>query len=78
MVTLKLEATEATPVGVCARLNLAEGELDRNFGVVLLDASRSLYAILVDESVAEKLEHAEGVEGTFSNPPIEPFGPPKG
>ena len=30
-----------------------------------------------EESVAAKLQGHEGVAGPFSNPKIEPFGPPK-
>lgn len=62
----------------CARLRLSEAEADPDFGLVSIDPDKDLYAILVPEEIAERLERGGGVEGSFSNPKIEPFGPPKG
>ncbi|MEJ1961080.1 MAG: hypothetical protein WDO56_05830 [Gammaproteobacteria bacterium] len=77
MVTLHLEPHEATLAKVIAKYGLAHHEIDSAFGVVDLDASKRLYAILVDEKVAERLEGSEGIAGSFSNPKIGTFGPPE-
>ena len=42
-----------------------------------LNPDQHLYAILVDEHVAAKIEGGQDVVGSYSNPKIEPFGPPK-
>jgi hypothetical protein len=77
MVSLRLDPADATVARVREKLKLREDELDAGFGVVSLDPRKQLYAILVDESISARLEGEEGVEGTFSNPRIETFGPPK-
>jgi hypothetical protein len=77
MVTLHLTAAEATLPQVLAKLGLSPHEVDPGFGLVSLDPDKRLYAILADERVAARIEGHASVQGTFSNPKIETFGPPK-
>jgi hypothetical protein len=75
MLTIKLRANEATLSKVCKRLNLSADEVDSEFGVVNIDPKRNLYTILVEEEAARRVSGMPEVEGPFSNPKIEPFGP---
>lgn len=75
MITLRLDPAEANLAAVSRKLNL-NNEIDPNFGVVSINPAENLYAILVDEAAATKLQGREGVKGPYSNPKIEPYGPP--
>lgn len=77
MVTLKLDPADATLKKIRARYELSHKEVDANFGVVALDPDKNLFAILVDEQAAGRLDGRDDVVGTYSNPKIEPFGPPQ-
>lgn len=74
--TLTLPAAEATLERVRARLKLHEGEIDSDFGVVLIDPRRNIYVILLDEAAATRVEPSAGLSGPYSNPRIESFGQP--
>jgi hypothetical protein len=76
MVTLRLEPQEANLNEVKRKLHLKRGEIDRAFGVISIKPEENLYTILVDEAIAQRIEGVSGVQGSFSNPKIEPFGPP--
>jgi hypothetical protein len=61
------------------RYGLREDEIDTSFGVVEVDPEQHIYTVLVEETAAAKIQPDEGwqVEGPFSNPRIQPFGPPE-
>jgi hypothetical protein len=69
---------------VRATFGLRADEVDADYGVVQTDSLEGLYTILVDESAQAKIEErlkqmgaeADPRIGFFSNPRIEPFGPP--
>ncbi len=66
---------------VCEKYRLEPQELDTEFGINQIDPEANLYSILVDEEAAERVREqfsydTSGIEGPFSNPRIEPFGPP--
>ncbi|MFF7438830.1 hypothetical protein [Streptomyces sp. NPDC008122] len=60
------------------KLGLSAEEIDQEYGLVSLDPSQDLYALLVTESAAARIRaHGQPGEysGPFANPKIEPFGP---
>lgn len=68
---------------VMSTYGLTREEIDEEFGVIPVDRERSVYVVQVDENAAARLQGEapagrSDVEGVFSNPPIEPFGPPQG
>lgn len=77
---------EGTPLlkDVCEKYGFEPHELDETFGVIEIDPQDHLYTILVEQEAAQRVsdaynsEHSEpGLEGPFSNPRIEPLGPPE-
>ena len=78
MVTLRLDPEQASLPEVRRLLGLAPEEVDPSFGVVNISPAEHLYTILVDEAAAARVGDADQVEGVFSHPRIEPFGPPEG
>jgi hypothetical protein len=68
---------------VLTEYGLGRAEVDEEFGLIPVDRERGIYTILVDENAAARLRAATseespgGVTGVFSNPRIEPFGPPE-
>ena len=67
---------------VCQRYGLKLEEVDAQFGVIAVDPADNLYTILVEEAAAQRLQGFAGagdqeLKGPYSNPRIEPFGPPR-
>ena len=57
---------------------LSDAEIDPDYGVIEVDDENHVYSILVEEQAAAKISgHGWSTEGPFSNPRIEPFGPPQ-
>jgi hypothetical protein len=77
MLTVKLDAAEATVEGARTKLGLGAGDLDPGFGVVPIDPDHDLYAVLVEDTVAERADPTGLAGGPYSNPKIEPMGPPR-
>jgi len=57
------------------RLGLSEDEVDTEYGAIPIDPEHGKYALRVTPAAASRLLGVSGVEGPFSNPRIEPFGP---
>ena len=76
LMTVELAPEAASLADAAARLGLAPDDLDAEYGVVPVDPDNQLYSVLVDEAAGEAARGREGVRGPFSNPRIEPFGPP--
>lgn len=79
MMTIHSQGGPPTLEEIVRRYNLQSGDIDDEFGVVEIDPERHDYTILVESEAAKKIaptEHWE-VSGSFSNPRIEPFGPPE-
>ena len=77
MMTVELPPEAATLAEAAKRLGLAEEALDPEHGIVPVDPDNGLYSVLVEESKSESAAGRAGVHGPFSNPRIEPFGPPR-
>jgi hypothetical protein len=77
MLTIVIDPKKADPAHVREVLDLAPEDVDPHFGVVSIDPTRNLYAILVTEEAVRRISAQPGVQGPFANPRIETFGPPK-
>jgi hypothetical protein len=76
MLTVSLDE-DASPASAAQKLHLGIDELDQDFGLVEIDPTEHVYAVLVDESRAHEAATEEGVGGPFANPPVEAFGVPR-
>jgi hypothetical protein len=79
MLTIRSPGGAPSLEEVKKRYALSSDEIDERFGVVLTDPNDHLYTILVARGAAPKVRPDQDwqVEGPFSNPRIEPFGPPE-
>ncbi len=71
---------------VAKRFGVRLEDLDPEFGVIGTDPAAGLYCVMIDSRAAATAEAAlraqtstqrDPAEGIFSNPRIEPFGPPE-
>lgn len=81
MVNLKDLPRNATLEDAAKHLHVEIGDLDETFGVICVDPAEGVHTVLVEESALTKLPgedsaHDKSYEGPFSNPVIQPFGPP--
>lgn len=71
LMTVRLPAGKASIEDARRELALREADVDPSFGVVPID--EGLFAILVEEEAADRA----AAHGSFANPRIEAFGPPR-
>jgi hypothetical protein len=74
MMTVTVPGNAPSLAEAAQLLGVAEAALDHTFGVVAVDPRHGVYTVLVDDKVASTI--AAGPAGPFSNPRIEPYGPP--
>ncbi len=73
--TVKLDSDDVSLPAVQEKLGVDADQIDTSFGVVSIDPDQGLYAVMVEEDLATRAAENEGVEGPFSDPGIETFGP---
>jgi len=76
LMTVELRG-EASVDAAAAQLGVAPADLDRDFGVIPIDPEHHLYSVMVEERASAAAAERPGTAGPFSNPRIEPFGPPQ-
>lgn len=79
MVTVQAPASPPSIDELRSRFALGADEIDEEFGVVEIDPEDHLYTILVEEAAAGKIVSTDKweISGPYSNPRVEPFGPPE-
>ena len=65
--------------GIQRMFSLSDDEVDRDFGLIEVDPAEHIFTFLIEETSASKVRPGPGysVSGPYSNPRIEPFGPPQ-
>ncbi|GAB3147415.1 hypothetical protein [Microbispora hainanensis] len=84
LITVRL-AAPATLEAAMRRLGLTEDDVDTGYGLVPVDPGRDLYVLRVTEEAGRRVgDSGTGVAdggaadgGPYSDPPIEPYGPPR-
>ena len=79
MMTIQWPQGQPSLEGIQQLFSLSDDEVDRDFGLIEVDPAEHLFTFLVEEASAAKVQPGAGytVSGPFSNPRIEPFGPPQ-
>ncbi len=75
LITVRLPS-QATLEQAMRRLDLDQEEVDTGYGLVLIDPDQDLYALRVTEAAARRID-PEAAGGPYSDPRIEPYGPPR-
>jgi hypothetical protein len=76
LVQVRLPAGAALEDAV-RKLGLAPDEVDRDYGLVPTDPEHGSFVLLVTAAAGERIGILPGVSGPYSNPRIEPYGPPE-
>ncbi|MEU6414114.1 hypothetical protein [Microbispora sp. NPDC046933] len=79
LITVRLPAP-ATLEAAMRRLGLSEDEVDTVYGLVPVDPGRNLYVLRVTEDAGRRVgdpDTGKADGGPYSDPPIEPYGPPR-
>lgn len=81
MINLRGLPPNATLEDAAKWLHVEVGDLDETFGVINVDPADGVHTVLIEESALQKLpggaaSQGDSVDGPFSNPLIQPFGPP--
>jgi hypothetical protein len=76
LITVRLPGG-ATLDAAMKKLGLSEQDVDSGYGLVPIDPDHGLYGLRVTEEAARRAGGDEDAAGPFSDPRIEPFGPPQ-
>jgi hypothetical protein len=76
LVTVRLPPG-ATLAQAMDHLGLVEEEVDTGYGLVPIDPAQGLYVLRATEAAARRIDPAAESGGPYSDPPIEPYGPPR-
>jgi hypothetical protein len=78
MFTVEWPQGEPTLAEVAQALQVQESDLDRSFGVVLIDPAKNEYTVLCRSAACSSVDQSRpNVKGPYSNPGIGTFGPPR-
>lgn len=78
MFTIEWPSGQPSLADAARILNVQESDLDRSFGVVLIDPDTHEYTVLCrSQACASGAPPGPGVKGPYSNPGIGTFGPPE-
>lgn len=75
LMTVTREAGPPSLAEAASQLGIGEDDLNRGFGVVPIDPAKGSYAVEVFEDRLPAGPGGKPRDDTYSNPPIEPFGP---
>jgi hypothetical protein len=75
MYTISFPSGTPTLSEAAQQLHVSEEDLDKSFGVQLIDPTKHLYTVLVNQTADQPSPGADPFRGPFSNPGIGLFGP---